>query len=159
LNYLNATNYAGTNTWALPTTVDGIGSYSYGYPSGALGSPSQSSSQMAQLFYGGLGQIANSSLTTTHNSSYALFSQVQSSFYWSGTEYSANPIDAGGFDTSNGFQLHINKSYYGYALAVSPGQVDALSAVPVPGAVWLLGSGLMGLAGLRRRRAVSQSVA
>jgi hypothetical protein len=35
-----------------------------------------------------------------------------------------------------------------YAMAVHPGDV---SAVPVPGAVWLLGSGLLGLIGIRKK--------
>jgi len=157
VNYLNATNYAGTNTWTLPTTVDS--NSSYGYPNGASGNPSQSSSQMAQLFHGGLGQVAGSDITTTHNSSYTLFSQVQSYAYWSGAEYSAYPDDAWLFVTDDGsHDLTIKGGHY-YALAVSPGDVGALSAVPVPGAVWLLGSGVMGLAGLRRRRATAQSAA
>jgi hypothetical protein len=31
--------------------------------------------------------------------------------------------------------------------------MDNLNAVPVPAAVWLLGSGLLGLIGIRRRNA------
>ena len=38
------------------------------------------------------------------------------------------------------------------------GEIDAfadVSAVPIPGAIWLLGSGLVGLMGLRRSRKIS----
>jgi hypothetical protein len=148
VHYLDVTKYGGSNQWALPTTVDS--SASVGYPNGTTGNPAQSSSQLAQLFYGGLGQGVGSSITTTHNANYSLFSNVQSNAYWSGTEYSADPGGAWGFSTPNGGQNYGYKYTGYYALAVSPGQV---SAVPLPGAAWLLGSGLLGLVGLRRRKA------
>jgi hypothetical protein len=147
VSYLDATNYGGSSQWALPTTVDS--NSSAGLPNGGAGNPAQSSSQLAQLFYGGLGQVANSSITTTHNANYSLFSNVLGTVYWSGTEYSANPIQAWGFSTVSGDQSYIGKRNDIYALAVAPGQV---SAVPLPGAAFLLGSGLLGLVGVARRK-------
>jgi len=159
VHYLDVTNYGGSNQWALPTTVDTVGSF--GYPNGGVGNPAQSSSQLAQLFYGGLGQVADSSITTAHNANYSLFSNVQSYIYWSGTEYFANPNYAWIFFTYYGSQVYDSKNYgFDYALAVSPGQVCAVPAVPEPGAAWLLGGGLLllRLMGFRRRKAETSAL-
>ena len=124
VNFLNAANYGGSNKWALPTTVDS--SLSAGFPDGIGGDPPQSSSQMGQLFYGGLGQVAGQSITTTHNSGYALFSHVLSNYYWSGTQDSGNPQAAWHFYTGNGIQNGgVSKTNAAYALAVAPGEVNA----------------------------------
>jgi len=123
VNYLNATNYGGSNQWALPTIVDS--SSSSGFPDGASGDPAQSSSQMAELFYGGLGAVAGSPITTTHNSSYALFSNLQNSYFWFGTEYSANPEAVWVFNAVNGIQGgNVGKTNQYYALVVAPGEVN-----------------------------------
>jgi len=154
VNYLDVTDYGGSKQWALPTTVDSDSSI--GSPNGGAGNPAVSSSQLAELFYGDLGQEAGSSITATHNASYSLFSNVQSYEYWSSTEYSASPNDAWFFSTSNGGQSYNFKFNDYYGLAVSPGDV---SAVPEPGAAWLLGVGLLGLMGLGSGRRKAETLA
>ena len=98
---------------------------------------------MGDLFY-------NQSLTgfaTTHNADYILFISVQSDKYWSGSENQL-PKKANYFDTRDGTQNSYFKPGAMYALAVRSGDV---AAVPVPGAVWLFGSVMVGLMGLKRR--------
>lgn len=74
VHYLNVTKYQGYSDWRLPTTVDNSASYN--------SPPPQSSSEMAHLFYGELGQIDGQSITATHNGNFALFSNMQGE-YWS----------------------------------------------------------------------------
>jgi hypothetical protein len=150
---LNAENaglgHLGYNDWHLPTTLQPdascagqSGSDSYGY--NCIGS------EMGHLFYNELGGVAGGSITTTHNANYNLFSNVLSGTYWSGTEYVPNTSFAWTFGFYNGSQDFDGfKGYSFYALAVRPGQI---AAVPVPTAAWLLGSGLLGLLGVARKR-------
>ena len=131
VHYLDTQNYGGSSQWALPTQPD----QNYGY--------NITSSQLGELFYNELGGTAGSSIPS------GPFSNVQAYAYWSGTEYAANPGYAWGFGTDHGIQNHnTSKNTQFYAWAVSPGQVNA---VPVPGAVWLFGTGMLGLLGLKRR--------
>ena len=136
--YLDVTAYGGSTNWKLPTTVDS--SASLGYANGLGTNPSPTT-----------GQVAVQSINTTHNAAYALFSGVQSGSYWSGTRLGGTQ-NAWFFDTGFGNQAYANTSGVGYALAVTPG---AVSPVPVPGALWLLGSGLLGVVGVSRRRLVA----
>ncbi len=129
--------------------------------------PNSRTSQMYYLFYNQLGGLeAGQYITATDNSNYNLFTNVQKSVYWAGSEvtyadtyywegetyfwgsYSINPDYAWDFDTSDGYQGYYGKHYQLYAWAVRPGDV---AAVPVPGAFWLFGSALVGLMGLKRR--------
>lgn len=74
------------------------------------------------------------------------FSNVQSSGYWSGSTFVSTPWF---FDFGNGSQSINGQPIIYFAWAVRSGDV---SAVPVPAAVWLFGSGLMGLLGIARRK-------
>jgi len=148
VNYLNLTNYAGSNRWALPTTVDSLSSY--GYPNGVGTNPSQNSSQYAQLFYGGLGQELGVPILSANNGNVALFNAGNSYLYWSDTELSSDVRRAWIYNSFQGAQFTLAKNYNYYsASTLSPGDIGA---VPVPGAMWLFGSGLMGLFGLSRRK-------
>jgi hypothetical protein len=165
VHYLNVIDYGGSSQWALPTTVDSESSV--GYPNGLPGTTNsfanipQSTGQLAQLFYGNLGQVPGSPISITHNSAYALFSNVPTMdpFFWSGTEFSGYPENLGyyawSFDSDSGIQTGSGKNFRYYSLAVSAGELG--SPVPLPAAAWLLLSGLGGLNLMRRRLLPCQS--
>ena len=98
-------------------------------------------SQMGELYYTALGNVAFGSLSNT-----GPFKNLQSYVYWSGTEYAPNSNVAWDFYTYNGGQSAHSEFNGLYALAVRPGDV-----VPEPGVVALLLSGLAGVMVMRRR--------
>ena len=128
-----------TPDWSLPTTVPDLSGFN------------QTGSQMGNLFYTQLGGVAGSSIATTHNANYDLFTNVQNNMYWSGSEYAPVPNSAWYFHSSYGLQGYHYKVNQFYAWAVRPGDV---AAVPVPGAFWLFGSALVALTGLKRRGSI-----
>ena len=67
--------------------------------------------------------------------------------YWSGSEFEG-PTAHMIFFFTTGSQYSV-QSGDGFAWAVADGDIGA---VPVPAAVWLFGSGLIGLVGLARRK-------
>lgn len=137
--YLNSINYAGSNQWTLPTTVNDSTSFSgsYGHTT---------SSQLEALFYNGLGGKKYQAIPNT-----GVFTNELANLYWSGTEvsyYSNLTYLAWNFVTSTGIQDAFDKTQSGYAWAVTAGNI---TAVPVPAAAWLFGSGLIGMVGWKRR--------
>ncbi len=117
----------GVSGWRLPTTPGGT------YPE-YLG-------EMGHLYYDELKNVAGGPLTNL-----GPFINLQGCDYWTGTEYDQNSawdfyfhVGGGGITTKNNTER---------ALAVHEGNVHP---VPIPGAVWLFGSGLIGLIGIRQK--------
>lgn len=163
LTWLADANYAGAKmnwsdamTWSATLEINGIGDWRlpdtlltdtscviqgdeeipFGY--------SCTGSEMGNLFYNVLGNSAGS-LTNA-----GPFSNIQSDSYWSATlDYPYSTSSAWLFGMQHGYQ-GVNATINNHsAWAVHDGDV---SAVPIPAAVWLFGSGLIGLIGIARRK-------
>jgi len=68
--------------------------------------------------------------------------------YWSSTEWSPGHEGAWEFDFAYGVQGPALKIFDRFAMAVHDGDI---SSVPIPGAIWLFGTSVFGLAGIRRK--------
>lgn len=90
------------------------------------------------------------SIIITHNANYFLFQNIQDDVYWSNTGSLPCQMFGLHYSCSAGTQHPYNEDIGLYAWAVRPGDV---AAVPVPAAMWLLGSGLLGLIRVARRKA------
>jgi hypothetical protein len=146
---MNAANYLGYQDWRLPDTLqpdatcgskynagnDGVQGYGYGCTGSELG----------HLFYEALSGSAGSSITYGHNANYALFQNIQAAagYYWSGTEYAPNTLNAWYFRFSDGDQGNLDKAGMVYAWAVRDGDAAAIPE-PATYTLMLVGLGLFG---------------
>ncbi|OGR16178.1 MAG: hypothetical protein A2X81_08550 [Desulfobacterales bacterium GWB2_56_26] len=131
------------NAWRLPSTADGP--YVYGTNGNTTAGYNITSSEMGHLYYeenrGEFENLIKSSLV---------------SWYWSGTEYTSNTDYAWSFNMYSGYQTIDRRDYGdGYGLAIRSGQVSTASPVPEPTTMLLFSVGLVGLAGLKRRKGKS----
>jgi hypothetical protein len=127
---------SGVTGWRLPTTLNPDNSCEN--PAGSYGWTC-TGSEMGNLFANVLG----SDLT---NGPFINIQTVPS--YWSATEYS--DIYAWSFQFGNGRQNNnTTKTHDRFAWAVYEGDV---TQVPIPASILLLGSGLLGLVGVSRRK-------
>ncbi len=146
-------NIGGVTGWRLPSMdVNGDGTV-VECGVGGGGVTGCSDNEMGYLFWeeGIQGYIANTNYTFFGGAPEP-FTNILPFQYWSSTEVMPDPFDVFSawiyrFDDANQFEgLDGDTSS---AWAVHSGDV---SAVPVPAAVWLFGSGLLGLVGMARRK-------
>jgi len=139
-------NIADVTGWRLPDAIHSditceskTGTLYYGY--------NCTMSEMGNMFYNVLGGSLGKYLPTD-NANYGLFENIQNYQYWTTMEFPYNSLYAVDFAMIGGHQYRTSKISRLSAWAVHTGDV---SAVPVPAAVWLFGSGLIGLIGFARR--------
>ena len=137
-----AMNWADANSWAAGLTVDGVDGWRLANSDTCSGY-NCTGSEMGNMFYNVLGNTAGSLSNT------GPFSNVQSSAYWMAVEYVPNTSESWFYGMDSGYQAHYDKEGVFYAWAVQSGDI---TAVPVPAAAWLFGSGLIGLAGFAKRK-------
>jgi hypothetical protein len=164
------TNIDWTTGWRLPDTgVNILLKSTYGY----VGDPNSdgvytytsgynlANSEIGHLFYTELGNLGylDTSGAARSSGDYGLsntgeFENLTEDYYWSAMErYYWAINNAWAFNTEFGAQAVWPFLGTESAIAVISGNVN-VSAVPVPGAIWLLGSGLAALMGkgLRRKK-------
>jgi hypothetical protein len=131
-------------SWTAGLTVGGTAAGSWRLPT-TTGSGNMNDGEMGHLYYDELGKTYGGPL-----GSITPFKNLLPGIYWSGTEYAPNPNSAAWyFWFSDGSQNSSDKGNYYDALAVHADNVGA--PVPIPGGLWLLGPGLVGLMGLKRK--------
>ena len=134
--WVSGLSVGGVEGWRLPSTLqpDPSCSVSSGWSEGYY----CDGSEMGNLFYIALGN------SPSGLKNYESFSNLQDD-YWSATEDSLHNNVAWIFKMYNGEQITLGGTTVHSAWAVHSGDVGA---VPIPSAVWLFGSGLIGLIGL-----------
>ena len=171
LTWLSDANYAQTsgfdadgrmswidaNNWAANLNISGITDWRL--PRVNPDSDSDyTQTELSDFAYNVLGQVDGTPISLAHNENYNLFSNILSdshlNSYWIDEEFTIyDEPYAYIYEFIYGCSGCYNKQIYdGIAWAVHDGDIGT---VPVPAAVWLFGSGLLGLIGITRRKKVA----
>ncbi|MES9855259.1 MAG: PEP-CTERM sorting domain-containing protein [Sedimenticola sp.] len=165
----NTRTWTEASVWRLPSVgpindttfnymASSAGDTDIGYNISASGTTYAGSTQseMAYMFYNNLDGVGAEDTAGDSVSPYGLlsgtgpFTNLETSNYWSDQPQSF--FNAMFFNFATGEQNVAITTNKLFAWAVRDGDVNDISAVPVPGAVWLFGSGLLGLLAFRRRQ-------
>ena len=156
-------NISGVTGWRLPDTVDvgnDGGTYTNYFQGIDEGFNITTHSEMSNMYYNVLGNSALYDINGVENTNCTFpdwclinknpFTNLLPDLYWSATLYGQSVEEAWSFNMPGGEQSYAPFGFGGaYAWAVHDGDIGA---VPIPSAVWLFGSGLIGLIGLARRK-------
>ena len=138
-------SYGGHDNWRLPTALNQDG--------GPCGGPC-TSNEMGHMFYNNLGASwHNSILSGTNTANLALFANLQSDVYWTGTVSSLLDSYAWVFVAYDGNSFIYGKDDELYAWAVHPGDVAAIPE-PETYAMLIAGLGLLGFMARRRKESI-----
>jgi hypothetical protein len=161
--WVDQLSYAGYEDWRLPTTVDGP--FVWGYDGTTTGGYNITTSELGYMYYVNLNNEGYYDISgnptgwsTTPNASFVdgngKLVSIQNlvdayNVYWSGTEHASNNTMAWALDFRNGNLNTLWKDWELNVWAVRNG--DSVAPVPIPSTMLLLGSGLIGLIGFRRK--------
>jgi len=135
--WVSQLSYGGFEDWRLPITTQPDSSCDDQYAGQQGYGANCTASELGHMFYEGLGGLAGQSISGAHNDSFDLFTNIQTEFYWSETEYPNVINQAWDFYMTNGYQYADNKFEPNsrYAWAVRDGDV---ALIPEPSTLALL---------------------
>jgi hypothetical protein len=154
-------------TWAAGLTLGGVSGWRLPYISVAAsagpftGTPVDCNTatelacrdnEFGYMFYHNLSGTNGQSILTSGDPDLALFSSLQSDGYWFGTAFDSD--FAWNFYFDNGGQFRDKLGFNYHSWAVHSGDIRP---IPVPAAMWLFGSGLLGLIGISKRKKAAKA--
>lgn len=166
INYLNATKYAGSASWRLPSVTDtstpgcnfGFNGTDCGYNGTTNGTVD--GDEFSELFYSELGSKGALDISGNFQPEHG-FNDPDNQFtnkrfsspYWTGTEDTLESLAALYFYLSSGQpDTDFPKTQSLYSWAISDGQITNVSTVPLPATAWLFITGLPIIGAVARQK-------